>query len=338
MAIITKGYRGGGVMGSAPRILIVGTGAMGTLFAARLAAIGAHVIVLGTWQEGLHALRSHGARLIDEQGKESHYSVEATDDPNRCIGAQMAVVLVKSWQTERASRQLARCLHSDGVALTLQNGLTNHGILERHLGAQRTALGVTTTGATMLDPGRVRQVGDGHISVSLRPGLEPLMELLELAGFTIVSVRDSRSLVWGKLVINASINPLTALLQVPNGELLERPHARTLMKITAIETAEVAAGCGINLPYPDPVLAVESVASRTAANYSSMLSDVMRGFPTEIDAINGAIVQVGEEEGIPTPINHALWLLVKALETPFMKSSLVASSLESRMLERQPIS
>jgi 2-dehydropantoate 2-reductase len=119
--------------------------------------------------------------------------------------------------------------------------------------------------------------------------------------------------VWGKLAINAAINPLTALLQVPNGELLERPTAQALMGSAAAEVAAVAAARGVQLPYADPPAAAQEVARRTAANYSSMLRDIQRGAPTEIDAICGAIVRAGEQAQVPTPVNRTLWQLVKAL-------------------------
>ncbi len=293
-------------------ILIVGSGAMASLFAARLASSGVDVTLLGSWQAGLRALRKFGVRMVGNNGKDLVYPVTVIEDPKDCIGVENALVLVKSWQTPRAAQQLAECLKADGLALTLQNGLGNRQVLEEALGPGRVALGVTTTGATLVEPGRVRAVGDGSVSLGVHPGLEPLAEMLQQAGFKIEVVENTDTLVWGKLVINAAINPLTALLKVKNGELLNRPASKALLGITAREAASVAESQGIRLPYPDPVSAAESVAERTAANTSSMLSDVQRGTPTEIDAISGAIVKTGEKSNVPTPVNRTLWQLVKA--------------------------
>ena len=124
------------------------------------------------------------------------------------------------------------------------------------------------------------------------------------------------ALIWGKLVINAAINPLTALLRVKNGELLERPSAREMMRELAIETANVARAENIQLPFDDPVKAAEDVARKTAANTSSMLQDILRGALTEIDAICGAVVMAGQKHGIETPANKACWQLVKSLQDP----------------------
>lgn len=293
-------------------ILLVGTGALATLFAARLGEAGHSVHMLGTWKNGLRALQQDGARLLDANGNERVYKVHATDDPREVDGAQHALVLVKSWQTERAARQLKDCLAEDGLALTLQNGLGNRETLARELGAARVALGVTTGGATLLGPGLVKAGGEGVISIEQNQALAPLEAALRSSKFNLHIVDDARSLIWGKLVINAAINPLTALLRVPNGELLSRPNARRLMGALARETANVAGAEHIHLPFSNPVHAAEDVARRTAANHSSMFQDVRRGAPTEIDSICGAITRRGEKHGISTPYNRACWQLVRA--------------------------
>lgn len=299
---------------SLPHIVIAGTGAMACLFGARLSAAGVPVTLLGTWADGLKALGRDGIRVVEPDGRENAYPVRTASDPGKVQMSHLALVCVKSWQTERASRQLAGCLTRDGVALTLQNGMGNFETLENLLGPQRAALGTTTAGANMLAPGIVRPGGDGVISLEDHKRTRLLMELFSSSGFAVQKVADPVELLWGKLVINAAINPLTALLNIPNGELLERPQARSLMGAAAKEAAAVAAARGIRLPYPDPAAAVENVAARTAANLSSMLQDILRGSPTEIDAISGAIVQAGEAADLQVPVNRTLWSLVKALE------------------------
>ncbi len=294
-------------------ILLVGTGALATLFAARLGEAGHSVSMLGTWKQGLQALRENGAHILDADGNERAYPVYATDDPREVSGAKFAIVLVKSWQTERAARQLKLALADDGHALTLQNGLGNRETLTRDLGAGRVSLGVTTTGATLLAPGLVQTGGDGIISIEQDQALAPLEAALRSSNFNLQIVDDAQSLIWGKLVINAAINPLTALLRIPNGELLARPLARKMMASLARETAEVAAAEHIHLPFSNPVSAAEDVARKTARNISSMFQDVRRGAPTEIDAICGAVTKRAEFHGINTPYNRACWQLVRAL-------------------------
>ncbi len=298
---------------ASPPILIVGSGAMACLFAARLLAAGKDILMLGSWPAGLQALKSRGVTLVEADGSQFTYPVQVTDDPALCRGADYALVLVKSWQTRRAAQQLKACLSKDGVALTLQNGVGNREILVEALGAPRVALGITTLGASLAQPGQVIAGGEGTISIGVHFQLDPLLDTLRAAGFTVEDAPDPDVLLWGKLVINAAINPLSALVRVTNGELLNRPTARSTMMTLAREAAAVAAAQGLRLPYDDPISMVEETALRTAANRSSMLQDVERGMPTEIDAICGAIVRAGDQAEVPTPVNYLVWQLVKAL-------------------------
>ncbi len=286
-------------------ILICGTGALATFFAARLSAVGLKVTMLGSWQAGIDALNAHGAKL-----GEAAYPVRAVSDPRECQGAELALVLVKSWQTERTARQLAECLSDAGIAISLQNGLGNREALAAALGLERVKGAVTTLGATLLGPGHARPGGEGVTTLEAHPALDVLAAHLAESGLRVERSDAVESLLWGKLVVNSAINPLTALFQIPNGKLLESPPAHEMMAALARETAQVAAMQGIELPFDDPVAVVEQVARRTASNFSSMYQDVLRGAPTEIDAINGAVARLG---GDFAPLNRAMWQLVRAL-------------------------
>ncbi len=297
-------------------ILIVGSGAMACLYAARLAAH-ADVTVLGTWPEGLAALRKYGVRLV-EDGHSKAVRVRATADPADCVGARLALVLVKSFQTDAAADRLAACLAPDGLAVTLQNGLGNRERLAARLGPRRVALGVTTDGATLLGPGRIRAGGRGLTTLPEDGRLAPLADLLRRAGCAVGTAPDVEALAWGKAVVSAGINPLAALLRIPNGALLEpqRSGAWLVAAEAARETAAVARARGLNLPFADPAAHVAEVARATAANRSSMLQDVERGRPNEIDSICGAIASEGDRLGVPTPVNRLLWNLVRSLTPP----------------------
>ena len=283
---------------------------MACLFGARLSAH-ADVTLLGTWPEGVAALQRHGVRL-EAGGMETRHAVRVTSDPADCRGARFALVLVKSWQTGRTAAMLADCLGPDGVALTLQNGLGNLEELSAVLGQERAALGVTTMGATLVGPGAVRVGGTGPTYIARQPRLEAPLGLLRQAGFEVEVEEDLASVQWGKLAVNAGINPLTALLRVTNGALVEDDHSRTILGEAARETAAVAAALRVRLPYRDAAAQAEEVARRTAANRSSMLQDMLRGAPTEIDAINGAVADAGERLQVPTVVNRMLWRLVRA--------------------------
>ncbi len=291
-------------------ILILGTGALATLFAARFAGTGTAVTMLGTWAEGLAAINEKGVQV---EGEGKKYRVKATADPVDCKGMRFALVLVKAWQTERAAKQLSDCLGADGVALTLQNGLGNDLTLAKRLGAGRVSLGITTLGATLNAPGEVCLGGEGPVSMAPHPRLGPLEDMMHEAKFEVNEVENIQRLVWGKLVVSSALNPLTALLRVKNGEILKRPTALELLGKLAGETAAVARKMGVSLPFNNPEQAVAEVARKTAENLSSMLQDILRGAPTEIDAINGAVIKLAEKETVPVPVNRTVWSLVKAI-------------------------
>jgi len=177
--------------------------------------------------------------------------------------------------------------------------------------AQRIELDLTISATTEIK--RTITLSDPGNRPIYGPRTGEFTALLQEAGFEVLTTSNLDSLLWGKLVINAAINPLTAIFRIPNGALLERPDTRQKMIAAAREAAAVATTLGIRLPYTDPITTVEAVAGRTAANRSSMLQDVERGAPTEIDAINGAVVKAGKQVGVATPINLALWQLVKGL-------------------------
>lgn len=297
---------------SSDRILILGTGALATLFAVRLAQAGRAVTMLGSWPAAVNNLNQDGARLLLPDLRELCSPVRAVTTPQQAGVFDLALVLLKSWQTPRAARQLSECLRPQGLALTLQNGLGNLETLRSFLGEERVAVGVSTLGAALLGPGLTRQGGEGVLSLQAHPRLEPMVSILRAAAFSVEVFPDAAPVLWGKLVVNSAINPITALLQIPNGNLLTHPSLRALMSALARETALTAQACGVQLPFDDPAQAVELVAQKTATNYSSMAQDVRRGAPTEIDAICGAIVRAARQHDLKTPLNWSMWQLLSA--------------------------
>ena len=302
------------------RILIAGTGALACLFAVRLSAAGIQVSMLGTWQEALDVLSEQGASLVGQDGEKRRFPVEVITTTDMKSKFDCILVLVKSWQTSPTAQRIKPFLAPQGRVLTLQNGLGNVEALSAVLGTETVFAGVTTAGATLLAPGVVRPGGKADTSGRMReiisvqpiPELRKLTRIFKQAGFEVDIVQELQSLIWSKLVISSALNPLTALLEVPNGHLLENLSAKTIVDETARESAEVARSLDITLNYDDPQAASAGVAQRTATNLSSMYQDILRGAPTEIDAINGAIVRYGAENGVPTPTNKLLSSLIRA--------------------------
>jgi len=298
-------------------IAIFGVGAMGTLFGSRLGPL-ARVTLFGNWAEQIDTLRRQKLTVTQPDGSQTHHRLRATNNLNELAPVDLALILVKSYQTARAARQAANVLRPDGLAITLQNGLGNLEKLAAATGPERAGLGVTAQGATILTPGHVRHAGEGPTHLALLPGREQQImqaaDLFNAAGLETTLVENADSLLWGKLAINAGINPLTALLEVPNGQLNLDQKLRQIMADAANEVARVAVAQGIQLPYANAALRATEVAQATASNRSSMLQDVSRGSLTEIDAISGAVVRLGRHLGIPTPVNQLLLSLIKEKE------------------------
>jgi 2-dehydropantoate 2-reductase len=287
------------------KINILGTGAMACLFASKLAKA-ARVTLIGTWAEAITIIRERGV-LFEESGGIQSIRIAAEFLGDTVPPADLVIVLVKSWQTDKVAGYLAGYLKPQGLTLSLQNGLGN---LEA-LGAGACP-GTTAEGATLLGPGHIRSGGSGptHIVAPDR-----IVELFRSSGFESYrcAQEEAENLLWGKLAISCGINALTALLRIPNGELLERASACSLMEKAALECAAVAQAKGIRLPFSDPAARVREVALKTRNNRSSMLQDVLRGAPTECEAINGAVAREGSGLNVPTPVNQILWRLVHAV-------------------------
>ena len=293
-----------------PTIALIGSGALACFFASRLHPL-ANIVLIGSWPAQMATLAAQGLWVEELDGRLTHHPIPLRPATASPVGGQdcdMALVLVKSTQTAVAAERIATCLAPHGRILTLQNGLGNWEILAERFGSDRVAAGSTSLGATMLGPGRIRHAGLGPTYLPL--GWEILADWLRQAGLETHLTAEMAPVLWGKLVINAAINPLTALLGQPNGYLAENPLARELMGRAGEEAAAVATAVGVRLPYPDVRGRLLAVAQATAANHSSMLQDVQRGAPTEIEAITGQVVKFGRQHHLPTPINDLFWQLL----------------------------
>ena len=299
------------------RIAIVGAGAMGCLFGGTLACV-TDVWLIDPWREHVDAIRGEGLHIVSASG-DAVVKLPATTNPADVGLVDVVIVFVKSHQTPWAAEVAKSILTPTGLALTLQNGLGNGETLAKVLGPERVWQGVTSHGATMLGPGRIRHAGAGPTFLELRPDIAEVAEefaaLLQRAEFEANLSEDLHSLIWGKLVINVGINALVAILRVPNGVLGANEAGSSVMAMAVAEAVAVASAQGIKLPYADPVAHVRKVAFDTGANRASMLQDVLRGSLTEVEVINGAIVREAARVGLTAPVNATLTALVKAIET-----------------------
>ena len=301
------------------KFLVVGPGAMGCLFAARLGKAGFHVTLLDYIPERAKQLNEQGVVV---EGVTGQYTVKVpTVVGDLSSPPDWVLLCVKSYKTRQASETIRSTLPAKAMVVTLQNGVGNVEILEHVFGKERILGGVTSEGATLLGPGKIRHAGQGETIIG--PAGDPngpagkLVSAFGQAGFKTRAVHNVSDHIWGKLIINVGINALTAITRLKNGRLPEVLGTRLVLEDAVKEAVAVATAKNIQLPYPDPLARVMQVCEATAGNLASMLQDVLKEKETEVDAINGAIVREGKALGIPTPVNLTLTHLVHAIQQTY---------------------
>lgn len=296
------------------KILVYGAGALGSVLGATLAR--AHDVTLLARRD--HAEAVNRAGLLVEGKAPGVARVRAVTDLASAPNVDLVLLTVKAYDTAAAARALRAFVGPSTRVLTLQNGLGNLEVLRASFPAAQVLAGAITVGATMLEPGRVRHAGFGYCKIGSASGnrkdAEEVARALAADGLPIEAVDDPESEIWAKVVVNAGINPVTAITGLPNGALLEHAWLTELMTSACEEAIEVAKAEGVALPDDDLLYRARKVAEMTAANKSSMLQDVERGKRTEIDAISGEIVRRGRARGVDVPVSATLAALVKGIE------------------------
>jgi 2-dehydropantoate 2-reductase len=267
---------------------------------------------------GMGAIGHVVARALE--GRAELVKIDRTNAPLRDGEAPVdaAIVTTKTPGTSWAAEIAAKILAPDGVALTIQNGLGNYETLVEHVGHPRAAVGVIYVGAQLVN-GELRATGPGKVELgrpmatTSRMKLDELGRLLREGGMDVTVVDDAWPAVWRKVVTNAAVNPLTALIRRTNAELLADAPASRVADCLAREVARVATASGVRIGEEEAVKQWRAMAALTGANRSSMLQDVEAGRPTEVDAISGAVAREGERRGVAAPLNQAMTLLVASL-------------------------
>ena len=303
------------------KIAIVGAGAMGSLFGGLLAEAGQDVWLLDLWPEHVQAIRRDGLRIETPAGQRK-VEVRATMTPEDVDGfCHLVIVFVKSIHTAAAAETAAALAGPEGRVLTLQNGMGNAEVIGRFVDHDRIVVGTTAHGATMLGPGHIRHAGSGLTVIGSwkgrnDTGIEEIAAVFNEAEIVTRIREDILEVIWEKLLVNVGINAITALCGIKNGQLLDLPVTRQLCASAVEEAAAVARALGVNVRQ-DIVTHVLEIARATAANRSSMGQDVDARRPTEITAINGAVVDLARKVNLPVPVNQTLTALVETLQAHF---------------------
>lgn len=298
------------------KTVFLGSGAMGCLYGGLLAEAGFDVTLVDVWKEHMDAVNERGLSIQAAGEERVIKNIRGTTDPAAAGKADLIVVFVKSTATSEAMKGAMSLVGPDTAVLTLQNGLGNVEKLAAVAGRARVVAGITGHGSTLLGPGKIRHAGQGDTIMGEPDGtiserLQKIEAMFEQAKIPTRLSNNVIGLIWGKLLVNVGINALTAMTGLRNGRMTEVPEAEELLVAAVKEGMEVAAAAGISLETDDPVEYTKKVARMTGPNRSSMLQDVINKRPTEIDVINGAIVDEGKRLGLATPINLTLANLIR---------------------------
>jgi 2-dehydropantoate 2-reductase len=305
------------------KVCIVGCGAVGSLFAANLAQLDdVEVWAFDLAREHVDAINANGLRLSgvgDVVGK-----VRATTDAQELPACDFGIVATKAMHTSSAIASTAHAFAAGAVA-SVQNGIGNEEAIAEHV--ERVIRGTTFPAGRLLEPGHVQWDVKGDTTLGpFEPQPAPQAEIERLAdactraGMPTHAVTDARGPQWRKLIFNAATNPLGALTGLTHGRVCERPDLRALVTGLVDEGKAVAAAQGIELD-ADPEELIDHAAQKDVAydHKASMLQDVEARRQTEVDFLNGGIVRFGGEHDVPTPLNQAIWALVKGVEASWTR-------------------
>jgi 2-dehydropantoate 2-reductase len=289
------------------KIAVMGAGAVGCFYGALLHKAGHEVVLIGRPQL-VEAVRAQGLRL-QMQGVDEYLPLRASTSPDSVRGAGLVLFCVKSGDTESAGAALRPFLAADCPVLCLQNGVDNAERLSRVLGREAIAVAVYVA-VGMAGAGHVVHHGRNEFVLGASADSEVVARMLVAAGIPTTVAAHVRDALWTKLAINCAYNALSALTQLPYGEMVRRPGILETMRGAVDECRAVAAAAGVMLPgslWED----TQVLARDMAGQRSSTARDVARGRRSEIDFINGYVVRVGERLGIATPVNRLLHALVR---------------------------
>src|SRR5579862_427829 len=299
------------------KICIVGCGAVGSLFAAHLARSGQHEVwAYDVWKPHVEAIRRSGLRLSGAADFTAR--LNATSDAAEIPRCDYGIVATKSIHTKNAIAQVARVFDENSAVCSVQNGVGNEEIIAEHV--KYVIRGTTFPAGHPIAPGHIGYDIKGDTWMGpFEPTRTPMSKVEELAGLitrsgmNTIALPDARGAQWTKLIFNAATNPVGALTLLHHGAATRFGPTGALFNDLIAEGEAVARKLGIEL-HGDPRALVQKGANAPGKHRASMFQDVLAKRQTEVDFMNGAIVQWGEKVGVPTPLNKALWELIKGLE------------------------
>ena len=291
-------------------IIVLGAGAIGSLIGGLLSKQN-NVILIGR-EKHVNAIKRNGLEIIGKTNLNIKIQAE-TNIKNINIEPDLLILTVKSYDTEKAIKQAKNVIKKNTTVLSIQNGIDNISKITKNIDCKNIVAGVTTHGCIFLQPGIIKHTGIGKTILGDIKGdkSKKIAEIFNKAGIKTKISKNIIREIWIKTIINSSINPLTALFQCKNGYLLRNPVLENIVEKICYESTNVANTLNLDLTYDDMLLVTKKVIKDTSENFSSMLQSIKMGKKTEIDSINGKIVEIGKEKKVDVYLNELLVFLVK---------------------------
>ncbi len=299
------------------KIVIMGAGAIGSLYGGLLRLAGHDVILIGR-PPHVSAIHESGLHIDGVMGRHV-VPIPACDCAREVTDADFVVITTKSYDTAEAASEVAHIVDGGATVVVLQNGLGTERIVEKELATKRVLRATTCMGAVVSSPGHVVATGSGLTEVGTHhtenaEALSVFVNILRDAGFNVRASDNVDGVVWTKAIVNCGINPVGALTGLTNGEIYRSRHLRHVVIELVNEAVSVATALGVCLTTDDPIRYTLGTAKATAENFNSMLMDIQMGKRTEIDYLTGAVLQIGEQLGLDLPVSATVYALVKAIE------------------------
>ena len=301
------------------KILVMGAGAVGAFYGAKLQQAGEEVVLCARG-ENLRALKEHGLEIKSAKG-DIKVKVKATEQPREFAPYDLILFAVKSYDTESAARQLDGCLAQDGILMTIQNGVENEEILCRFFPRESVMGGNSRVGAELVAPGKILHTAIGVIEFGELDGRETpraqrLAEMFKRAGILGELTTDLKTIRWYKLMGNNSTNSVSALTRTTLGQMLEDPEGYNLVRTLMLETLAVgrAEGAKVSDDRVDAQLKQILTALNAHAIKTSTLQDLEKGKRLEYDAISGAVVRAARKHGMRVPATETVYALLRLLD------------------------
>ncbi|MHA2140935.1 MAG: ketopantoate reductase family protein [Candidatus Thorarchaeota archaeon] len=301
------------------KIVIMGSGAIGSLYGGLLSLAGEDVTLLVGRKPNVDAINDRGLLIKGVLGEHT-IPFKATQRSEDIEEADLVLITTKAYDAVEAARRMRHLVKKGTYFLVLQNGIGNEKKVAETLESRRVLRATTCMGAIMSGPGEVTATGVGITEIGShfpenKEMVEKVVTMMKDAGFNVVSSENIEGVVWTKTIVNAGINPIGALTGMTNGEVYNDSRLRQLVVNLVEETALVALTLGVELTTDDPVRYTLGTAKATSENINSMLQDIRCCKQTEIDAITGEVIRLAKEHGIKIPLSEAVYALVKALES-----------------------